>query len=136
MAYRILVLFAHPALQKSTINQQLIAAIRDLENVTINDLYEEYPDFYINVKREQRLLIDNDIIIFQRPFYRYASPAILNSRRTWHFGLHMADRYNRPQVAIVQAESPEDALELLKHGLGITLALRTTHMIQSLSGCR
>jgi len=30
----------------------------------------------------------------------------------------MADRYNRPQVAIVEAESPEDALELLKHGLG------------------
>ena len=45
--------------------------------MTINDLYEEYPDFYINVKREQRLLIDHDIIIFQRPFYRYASPAIL-----------------------------------------------------------
>ena len=32
MAYRILVLFAYPALQKSTINRQLIAAIRDLEN--------------------------------------------------------------------------------------------------------
>jgi glutathione-regulated potassium-efflux system ancillary protein KefG len=97
MAYRILVLFAHPALQKSTINQQLIAAIRDLENVTINDLYEEYPDFYINVKREQRLLIYHDIIIFQRPFYRYASPAILKQS---------------------------------------TLALRTTHMIESLSACR
>jgi glutathione-regulated potassium-efflux system ancillary protein KefG len=77
MTYRILVLFAHPALQKSRINRQLIAAIRDLENVTINDLYEEYPDFYINVKREQRLLIDHDIIIFQHPFYWYGSPAIL-----------------------------------------------------------
>jgi glutathione-regulated potassium-efflux system ancillary protein KefG len=77
MTYRILVLFAHPALQKSRINRQLIAAIRNLENVTINDLYEEYPDFYINVKREQRLLIDHDVIIFQHPFYWYGSPAIL-----------------------------------------------------------
>jgi glutathione-regulated potassium-efflux system ancillary protein KefG len=77
MAYRILVLFAHPALQKSRINRQLIAAIRGLENVTINDLYEEYPDFYINVKREQRLLVNHDIIIFQHPFYWYSSPAIL-----------------------------------------------------------
>ncbi|HET9374680.1 MAG TPA: NAD(P)H-dependent oxidoreductase [Chthoniobacterales bacterium] len=77
MNYRILVLFAHPALQKSRINRQLIAAIRDLENVTIHDLYEEYPDFYINVRREQRLLIDHDIIIFQHPFYWYGSPAIL-----------------------------------------------------------
>jgi glutathione-regulated potassium-efflux system ancillary protein KefG len=77
MAYRILVLFAHPALQKSRINRQLIAAIGDLENVTVNDLYEEYPDFYIDVKREQRLLIEHDIIIFQHPFYWYGSPAIL-----------------------------------------------------------
>jgi glutathione-regulated potassium-efflux system ancillary protein KefG len=77
MVYRILVLFAHPALHKSRINRQLIATIRDLENVTINDLYEEYSDFYIDVKREQQLLIDHDIIIFQHPFYWYSSPAIL-----------------------------------------------------------
>src|SRR6266481_9722266 len=77
MVYRILVLFAHPALHKSRINRQLIATIRDLENVTINDLYEEYSDFYIDVKREQQLLIDHDIIVFQHPFYWYSSPAIL-----------------------------------------------------------
>ena len=77
MVYRILVLFAHPALHKSRINRQLIATIRNLENVTINDLYEEYSDFYIDVKREQQLLIDHDIIIFQHPFYWYSSPAIL-----------------------------------------------------------
>lgn len=41
MDYRILVLFAHPALHRSRINRRLIASIRDLENVTINDLYEE-----------------------------------------------------------------------------------------------
>jgi glutathione-regulated potassium-efflux system ancillary protein KefG len=77
MVYRILVLFAHPALYKSRINRRLIAAIRDMEGVTINDLYEEYPDFYINVQREQQLLIDHDIIIFQHPLYWYSSPAIL-----------------------------------------------------------
>jgi len=77
MVYRILVLFAHPAFHRSRINRRLIASIRDLENVTINDLYEEYPDFYINVKREQQLLIEHDIIIFQHPFYWYSSPAIL-----------------------------------------------------------
>jgi glutathione-regulated potassium-efflux system ancillary protein KefG len=77
MVYRILVLFAHPALHRSRINRRLIASIRDLENVTINDLYEEYPDFYINVKREQQLLVEHDIIVFQHPFYWYSSPAIL-----------------------------------------------------------
>jgi len=77
MAKRVLILFAHPALQKSRVNRRLIAAVHDLENVTINDLYEEYPDFSVNVQREQELLLSNDIIIFQHPFYWYSCPAIL-----------------------------------------------------------
>jgi glutathione-regulated potassium-efflux system ancillary protein KefG len=77
MANRVLIQFAHPALQKSRFNRSLIAAVQKLENVTINDLYEEYPDFYVNVKREQELLVSHDIIIFQHPFYWYSCPALL-----------------------------------------------------------
>lgn len=74
---RILVLFAHPALEKSRINRQLIQAIEGLDSVTIHDLYERYPNFHINVKLEQDLLLAHDIIVFQHPFYWYSSPAIL-----------------------------------------------------------
>ena len=74
---RILILFAHPAYQKSRAQRQLLAAVRDLEAVTINDLYEEYPDFNIDVAREQELLLAHDIVVFQHPFYWYSSPAIL-----------------------------------------------------------
>src|ERR1700761_4628712 len=77
MAKRVLILFAHPALQKSRVNRRLIAAVPHLENVTINDLYEEYPDFSIDVRREQALLESHDIIIFQHPFYWYSCPALL-----------------------------------------------------------
>ena len=77
MAKRVLILFAHPALQKSRVNRRLIAAVQNLENVTINDLYEEYPDFSIDVRREQALLESHDIIIFQHPFYWYSCPALL-----------------------------------------------------------
>jgi glutathione-regulated potassium-efflux system ancillary protein KefG len=77
MAKRILILFAHPALQKSKVNRRLIAAVQNMENVTINDLYEEYPDFYINVKREQELLLRHDIIVFHHPLYWYSCPALL-----------------------------------------------------------
>jgi glutathione-regulated potassium-efflux system ancillary protein KefG len=77
MSNRVLILFAHPALQKSRVNQRLIAAVRNLENVTINDLYEEYPDFFVDVKREQELLLSHDIIVFQHPLYWYSSPALL-----------------------------------------------------------
>ncbi len=73
----ILVLFAHPVLEKSRINRSLLHSIHGLDAVTIHDLYEVYPDFHINVKREQELLVSHDIIVFQHPFYWYSSPALL-----------------------------------------------------------
>lgn len=74
---RILVLFAHPAFHKSRINGRMIDRIRDIDGVTINDLYEAYPDFFIDIKREKRLLTEHDIIVWHHPFYWYSSPAIL-----------------------------------------------------------
>ena len=74
---KILILFAHPAFQKSLINKTLIKAIKDLEGVTINNLYEKYPDFFIDVPVEQKLLTEHDIIIWHHPFYWYSAPALI-----------------------------------------------------------
>ena len=74
---RILVLFAHPVLERSRVNRRLIDAIRDTDGVLVHDLYEEYPTLAINVKREQKLLLEHDVIVFQHPFYWYSVPAIL-----------------------------------------------------------
>ena len=89
---RILILFAHPALQKSRVNRQLIRRIRDLEGVTFNDLYEAYPDFHINVGKEQALLQENDIIVFQHPLFWFSMPALLKEwqdlvlQHKWAYG--------------------------------------------------
>lgn len=74
---RILIEFAHPAIQKSRINRQLINMAKTVENVTVNDLYENYPDFFIDVQKEQQQLLDHDIIVWHHPFYWYSSPALL-----------------------------------------------------------
>jgi glutathione-regulated potassium-efflux system ancillary protein KefG len=74
---RILVLFAHPVLERSRVNRRLIEAIKRLEGVTVHDLYEAYPTFGINVRREQKMLTEHDIVVFQHPFYWYSAPAIL-----------------------------------------------------------
>lgn len=74
---RILILFAHPAAHKSRVNTQMVDAVKGLEGVTFHDLYENYPDFHIDVKREQQLLLEHDIIVWHHPFYWYSSPAIL-----------------------------------------------------------
>jgi glutathione-regulated potassium-efflux system ancillary protein KefG len=51
---RVLVLFAHPALQKSRVNRELVREARQVEGITFRDLYEDYPEFDIDVPREQR----------------------------------------------------------------------------------
>ena len=77
MQNQILILFAHPALQKSRVNRVLISTVRDLPGVTFNDLYEAYPEFDIDVKREQELLVRHDIIVFQHPLLWYSTPAMM-----------------------------------------------------------
>ncbi len=74
---RVLVLFAHPVLERSRVNRRLLEAIRDLDGVRVHDLYEEYPTLAIDVRREQQLLMDHDVVVFQHPFYWYSCPAIL-----------------------------------------------------------
>lgn len=73
----VLILFAHPSVHQSTINVQLLKALRSHPTIVVNDLYEQYPEFYIDVKREQRLLHAADLVVFQHPLYWYSSPAIL-----------------------------------------------------------
>jgi glutathione-regulated potassium-efflux system ancillary protein KefG len=77
MASSVLIVFAHPALEKSRVNRHLIQAVRDLPGVFFNDLYENYPDFQIDVRHEQELLRRHSTIIFMHPFYWYSAPALV-----------------------------------------------------------
>ena len=74
---KVLILFAHPALHKSRVNRIMIEKVKDIEEITFHNLYERYPDFHIDIKKEQQLLLDHDIIIWHHPFYWYSAPSIL-----------------------------------------------------------
>ncbi|CAH6812943.1 glutathione-regulated potassium-efflux system ancillary protein KefG [Vibrio chagasii] len=74
---RVLVLFAHPSQHRSEANKPLFDQAKRIDGVTCVDLYAEYPTFKINIDREQKRLLDHDIIIFQFPLYWYSTPAIL-----------------------------------------------------------
>lgn len=73
----ILVLFAHPYPHRSRVNRPLREAVEDLPRVRVHDLYETYPDFFIDVKREQALLRRAGLVVLQHPFYWYSAPALL-----------------------------------------------------------
>jgi glutathione-regulated potassium-efflux system ancillary protein KefG len=74
---KILILFAHPALQKSRINKLLIKGLSEIDGVTFHDLYQEYPEFDIDVEKEKQLLEEHDVIVFHHPFFWYNTPAML-----------------------------------------------------------
>lgn len=77
MPKRVLILFAHPAYEKSRVHEHLVSAARAIEGVTLHDLYEAYPDLDLDIAREQALLLAHDVIVFQHPFYWYSVPPIL-----------------------------------------------------------
>ncbi len=74
---RVLILFAHPSLEKSRVHAKLVKNVPDHPDITFHDLYEAYPDYNIDVDREQQLLIDHDIIVSQHPFFWYSIPPLL-----------------------------------------------------------
>ncbi len=74
---KILILFAHPLFEKSTVNKHLIEQLPKSEHITIHDLYEEYPEFDIDIIREQNLLVAHNIIIWHHPLYWYSCPPLL-----------------------------------------------------------
>jgi glutathione-regulated potassium-efflux system ancillary protein KefG len=74
---RILVLFAHPAQERSEVNRPLADATRGVSGVELVDLYGEYPTLAIDVDREQARLVAHDVLVFLHPLYWYSTPAIL-----------------------------------------------------------
>jgi glutathione-regulated potassium-efflux system ancillary protein KefG len=77
MSNRTLILFAHPRLEKSRTNTALLHQAAGVPGVTIHDLYEEYPNFNVDVPREQELLLGHDLIVWHHPFYWYSCPPLL-----------------------------------------------------------
>jgi glutathione-regulated potassium-efflux system ancillary protein KefG len=74
---KVLILFAHPRFEKSKTNRALLAGVDKIEGVTLNDLYEQYPDFNIDIEREKNLLLAHEVIIWHHPLYMYSAPAVL-----------------------------------------------------------
>lgn len=74
---RVLVLFAHPSLDRSEVNGEMLRVTRATDGVTVVDLYDEYPDSRIDIDREQARLVCHDALVFMFPLYWYSTPPIL-----------------------------------------------------------
>lgn len=74
-AKKVLILFAHPSQHRSEVNVALIKQAQKIEHVTVVDLYHDYPKFNIDIDKEQKQLLDHDVMVFPTggPFPRHPS---------------------------------------------------------------
>jgi glutathione-regulated potassium-efflux system ancillary protein KefG len=112
---QVLVIFAHPAFQRSRVNRALVTAARRTEGVTVHDLYETYPDFLIDVRDEQILLENHQSVVFQHPFFWYSSPALVKEwldlvlQYRWAYGDGGTALRGKIMAQAISAGGPEDA---------------------------
>ena len=72
------IILAHPNMEESRVNKRWIEEVSGYtDKITVHDLYKEYPEWSINIKKEQEILKNHDLVILQFPFYWYSSPPLL-----------------------------------------------------------
>lgn len=74
---RLIVYYAHPGNKYSHANAQMIRRARAVTDITLVDLYAEYPRFDIQIDREQQRLLEHDVILLQFPMFWYSTPSLL-----------------------------------------------------------
>ncbi|GAB5563089.1 MAG: NAD(P)H-dependent oxidoreductase [Winogradskyella sp.] len=75
---KILHLVFHPNLEASNVNKTWKDQLEESGKITTSrDMYAEYPDFKIDVEKEQGLLLQHDRIVIQFPLYWYSMTPLL-----------------------------------------------------------
>ena len=74
-----LVIVGHPNLPASRVSRSIIEEIKTQANsdITLHVLWEAYPDYKIDIKKEQDLLMAHEKVVFVFPTQWYAVPALL-----------------------------------------------------------
>ncbi|MBD3919103.1 NAD(P)H-dependent oxidoreductase [Paenibacillus sp. PR3] len=73
----IMVIIAHPNLETSRANRAFKLELSRHAKFDVRNLYQEYPNWKIDVEKEQQLLLSHDRIVLQFPFYWYGCPPLL-----------------------------------------------------------
>jgi glutathione-regulated potassium-efflux system ancillary protein KefF len=111
---RALVVFADPSLHRSRISRRVADACASLPGVRVQDLYQLYPDFYIDVRRERALLKGAPLVVFVFQLHWYAMPALLQEWFESVFKPEWAQRETgrlqgkRTFAAVASASSEQD----------------------------
>jgi len=132
------VILAHPNLEESRVNKVWKREIES-ENVVVHDLYANYPNFIIDIKKEQELLKQFDRIIFEYPLYWYNVPPLLKKWQDevlvygFEFGENSFFLKNKELVLAISAGGIEKEYQSgARHGFTLSEITRPLQMLANL----
>ncbi|NDV59632.1 NAD(P)H-dependent oxidoreductase [Bacteroides sp. 519] len=73
---RVTVILAHPNLPESKANKELMESVKNLEFVTVYNLYEEQIQM-MDLETWTDILFDSEVLVFQFPIYWMSAPYML-----------------------------------------------------------
>lgn len=72
---KVVIILAHPKMKDSRANRMLIDTVKDIDGVSVFNLYEEELPF--NVDEWTRTILDASAVVYQFPFYWLSAPSLL-----------------------------------------------------------
>lgn len=84
-----LVIIAHPNMENSVVNKKWKEEIEKYsDEITVHELYKEYPNEKLDIKKEQKLIEEAENIILQFPLYWFSCPPLLKKwfDEVWTYG--------------------------------------------------
>ena len=122
----VILYYAHPGQRYSRVNRHMFQAASALTDITVVDLYAEYPRFDINIDREQERLRNHDVIVLQFPLFWYSTPSLVKEwidlvfEHGFAYGAGGTALSGKVLQLAITAAGPEDAytdIGYQRHGL-------------------
>ena len=117
VATRVLVLFAHPALEKSRVHRQLAAAIRDRARRHVPRPLRGLPGLRRRrAARAGSCSLAHDVVVVQHPFYWYSTPALVKQwedlvlEHGWAYGTGGTALRGKQWLSAITTGGREDGL--------------------------
>jgi glutathione-regulated potassium-efflux system ancillary protein KefG len=112
-----LVIFAHPAFEKSRVHRTWLPLVQALPHVRVRDLCDLYPNGVIDIPAEQEALQQARTIVLQHPIYWYSFPGLLKEwldqvlEHGWAYGKDGTALRGKRLVVATSAGGPRAAYE-------------------------
>ena len=113
----VLVIVAHPTLERSRANRRLLAAAQAQPQVRVHDLYARYPDYLIDVAAEQAALRHAKLVVWQHPVHWYGMTPLMKLYLdevlsfNWAYGPEGSTLRGKDLWLVATTGGPEDSYQ-------------------------